>query len=660
MTDAFFGDEPAPYDQVIIPLSGGTKLSARLWRPQGATARVPVVLEWIPYRQSDATAVGDSMVHGYFALNGLASIRVDIRGSGNSDGLLVDEYTRQEQDDACEVIAWLAAQPWCNGRVGMIGISWGGFAGLQVAARRPPALKAVITCCSTDDRYRDDVHFMGGALLADGLQWGSGLLLQLGRPPDPAHVGDRWMEMWQHRLDDLSPPLHAWLSHMERDAFWKHGSVCEDYSAIQCPVYAVGGWTDGYCDAVLRLMEKLEAPRKGLIGPWTHIYPNWGTPGPAIGFLQECMRWWRQWLLDEETGIMEEPALRMWLGRDLRPHPRDLQIDGRWMTVPQWPCEAATQCLHLGDRHLVPEPSGVTAPVRVDTPQTLGIMGGEWCPLDGGGNGPEFQGDNRHDDVASVCYDSGPLATPLDLVGPARLQLDVSLEGPVATLTVRLNEVTPDGISARITFAVRRIRRPEGVDAGQRFSCEIDLKSVAYSFSPGNRIRVAFSTTYWPMVWPEHGQAAVTIHPESAVLILPGLPAQTAFDPPAFGPPSCARPIASEEITQGATVRTVTWDIATGNTELTSLSTRPTRKLGDLTMGGRGKHQYRISSHDGGSCQASFESTQFYRRAEWDVLTSVRSDLSWIDGKLFLTSTMKAHHNGNSFFEREWKSYFLY
>ena len=318
MENAYLGDAPAPYEQITITLSDGVVLTGRLWLPERpAAAKVPVVLEWIPYRQSDNTAVGDSMVHGYFAMSGIASVRVDLRGSGNSEGLLHDEYLKQEQDDACEVIAWLAAQEWCNGKVGLIGISWGGFAGLQIAARRPPALKAIVTCCSTDDRYSDDVHFMGGGLLIDGLQWGAGLFAQLGRPADPAHVGARWRDIWMNRLENLKPPLASWLAHMQRDDFWKHGSICEDYDAIRCPVYAVTGWTDGYSDPVLRLMQNLKGPRKGLIGPWTHMYPNWGVPGPKIGFLEECMRWWRHWLLDEPTGIMDEPMLRLWVGEDL-------------------------------------------------------------------------------------------------------------------------------------------------------------------------------------------------------------------------------------------------------------------------------------------------------------------------------------------------------
>ncbi|MFK8253315.1 CocE/NonD family hydrolase [Ancylobacter terrae] len=661
MDNAYLHDEPAPYEQIAITLSDGVVLTGRLWRPeQPAADKVPVVLEWIPYRQSDNTAIGDSMVHGYFAQNGIASVRVDLRGSGNSEGLLFDEYLKQEQDDACEVIAWLAAQEWCNGKVGIIGISWGGFAGLQIAARRPPALKAIVTCCSTDDRYADDVHFMGGGLLIDGMQWGAGLFAQLGRPADPAHVGERWRDIWLNRLENLTPPLASWFAHMERDAFWKHGSVCEDYGAIDCAVYAVTGWADGYSDPVLRLMQNLKGPRKGLIGPWTHMYPNWGVPGPTIGFLDECMRWWRHWLLDEPTGIMDEPMLRLWVGEDLKPHPRFPQIGGRWIGVPGWPCEGAPLALHLDDRMLAPEPAVRAAAVRVDTPQHLGAYAGEWCPLDGGGDGPEFQADNRPDDALSLCWDTPVLAAPVEIVGIPRLTLDIAMDGARATVIVRLNEIAPDGTSARVTFAIRRVRRPQGVAAGERFACEIPLKGVAYRFRPGSRIRLAVSTTYWPMVWPEHRDGAITLYPDATALLLPGMPETAVHDLPGFSPPVSAAPIPSEDIEPGDIIRRVTWDATSGASELVNTNQRKTWKLGELTLGGRGLHGYAILPDDPASAKAWFESVQRYERPGWAIRLETRTDVFWEDGRLMLESDYKAFENGAPVFSRHWRHGFDY
>jgi putative CocE/NonD family hydrolase len=471
--DGLSATAAAEYQQVWIPMPDGAIFAGRLWLPPDlAQSRVPVVLEWIPYRQSDLTAVSDSMLHGWFAQHGIAALRVDLRGSGNSDGTLHDEYTSQEQDDAVAIIAWAAAQSWCNGSVGMIGISWSGFAALQVAARRPPALKAIITCCSTDNRYTDDVHHMGGCLLTDGLQWGTGFFNQIARPPDPAHVGPRWREMWHARLAALEPPLATWLAHPQYDAYWKQGSICEDYAAITCPVYAVGGWTDGYSDAVLRLMASLSVPRKALIGPWTHVYPTWGTPGPPVGFLQECLRWWRHWLVGEQTGVMDEPGLRLWMGEHLQPRARGPAIGGEWFTLPAWPVDGPVHHFHLNPAPMSLDTAASTvthAPLAIDTPQHCGLFAGEWCPLDGGGDAPEFQADQRQDDALSLSFDSAVLEEPLQVTGKPELRVTLSLQAERALLASRLCEVAPDGTSARITFARGAIQTFD-VAQGRRLS----------------------------------------------------------------------------------------------------------------------------------------------------------------------------------------------
>ncbi|MCB2174053.1 CocE/NonD family hydrolase, partial [bacterium] len=283
-------------ENVWIPMPDGVRLAARLWLPRDSeTTPVPAILEYIPYRKRDSTRSRDTQIYSYFAGHGYAGVRVDIRGSGDSDGVLLDEYLQQELDDGLAILQWLERQPWCNGRIGMMGISWGGFNGLQIAALRPPQLKAVISVSSTDDRYADDVHHMGGCLLGDNLSWASTMFSYNSCPPDPAVVGGRWRDMWFARLRGSGLWLEKWLRHQRRDAYWRHGSVCEDFAAIQCPVMAVSGWADGYSNAVFRLLEGLSVPCRGLVGPWGHKYPHVGQPGPAIGFLQEAVRWWDTW-----------------------------------------------------------------------------------------------------------------------------------------------------------------------------------------------------------------------------------------------------------------------------------------------------------------------------------------------------------------------------
>ena len=411
-------------ENLFITLSDGCRLAARIWLPADAERNpVPAILEYLPYRKRDGTAERDHLTHPYFAGNGYACIRVDMRGSGESDGLLDDEYLKQEQDDCLEVLKWIAAQPWCTGSIGMIGISWGGFNGLQVAARRPAELKAVISLCSTDDRYADDIHFMGGCLLNDNLQWASVMLGYMSRTPDKALLGDAWRDVWLKRLNHQPLLVAHWLRHQRRDELWKHGSICEDWSAITCPVYLVGGWADGYSNTISRMLAHLQCPKKGLIGPWAHKYPHFAKPGPQIGFLQESLRWWDKWLKGIETGIMDEPEYRVWMEEPERPLAYYDERPGRWVAEPQWPSpniEVRTLALNAGGRLAEkPEPESLAETL---SPQSVGEGCGAWC---GFGIGPERPLDQRVDDGRSLCFDSEPLPARLEIMGAPQVTLEL-------------------------------------------------------------------------------------------------------------------------------------------------------------------------------------------------------------------------------------------
>jgi hypothetical protein len=478
-----------------IPMRDGTRLAARLWLPDDAEQTpVPALLEYLPYRKRDGTAERDSRTHPWYAAHGYASVRVDIRGSGESEGVLTDEYSQQELDDGVDVIAWLATQPWCSGAVGMFGISWGGFNALQVAALRPPALKAIVTICSTDDRYADDVHYMGGAKLDAGFGWASFIFSDICHPPDPALVGERWREMWLERLDALPLFLERWLRHQRRDAYWRHGSVCEDFSAIRCAVYAVGGWTDGYTNAIPRLLEHLEAPRKGLIGPWAHAYPHFALPGPQIGYLQETLRWWDHWLKGRDSGVMDEPMLHAWMTDSVKPATHHETLPGRWVTEPSWPPPSRERRrLHLTDGGLSTAAAAL-APRAVCSPMSLGRQSGSWCPF---GRGEDQAGDQRPDDALSLVFDTPPLDETMEILGAPVLTLDIASDKPLATLIARLCDVRPDGESLRVSFGVLNLTHrdshaePSPLAPGQRYRVQIKLNDAGASFPAGHRLRLA-------------------------------------------------------------------------------------------------------------------------------------------------------------------------
>ena len=540
------------FENIWIPLGDGTRLAARLWLPEDAESdRVPALLEYLPYRKRDGTAERDALTHPWLAGHGYGCVRVDTRGSGESEGVLSDEYSQQELDDALEVIAWLAAQSWCSGAVGMFGISWGGFNALQVAALRPPALKAIVTLCSTDDRYADDVHYMGGAKLNAGFGWAGFFFADMCRPPDPALVGERWREMWLQRLEALPLFLERWLGHPCRDAYWRHGSVCEDFSAIQCPVWAVGGWTDGYTNAIPRLLEHLKVPRKGLIGPWAHAYPHFALPGPQIGFLQEMVRWWDHWLKGKDSSVMDEPMLRAWMTDSVKPAKHHETLPGRWVGEPSWPPpERETRRLFLTDNGLVRTPGKMTAH-DVCSPLTLGTHAGQWCPF---GRGEDQADDQREDDALSMVFETPPLEEAIEILGAPVVTLEIASDRPIAHLIARLCDVRPGGESLRVSFGVLNLthrgshEHPAPLVPGQRYRVEIKLNDAGAVFPAGHRLRLALSTSYWPMVWPAPEQATVTI--VSGALDLPARPARAESLPP-LPEPEMAPPDKPRQIRPG-------------------------------------------------------------------------------------------------------------
>ena len=524
-----FPREVEVLDPIFIELSDGIKLSARIWLPKDAVENnVPAILEYLPYRRQDGTADRDAVTHPYFAGHGYASVRVDMRGSGDSEGVLLGEYLKQEQDDALEIIDWITSQEWCTGKVGMIGISWGGFNGLQVAARQPEALKAIVSICSTDDRYTDDIHHMGGCLLNDNPAWNSYMFSLNTSPPDPSVVGNKWHDMWVGRLKGSGMWLLDWMEHQTRDEFYKHGSVCEDYNKIKAAVYAVGGWADGYSNTVFRLLSNLKSPCKGLVGPWAHKYPHFAEPGPAIGFLQECLRWWDYWLKDIDTGIMDEEPLRAWIQDTVPPSTYYKDRPGKWVSEPNWPSE---NIRNLTFQLSTPQPmlKSELGPkghdkFEVNSPMTVGLMAGQWCPH---GLDPDGPGDQRVEEAGSVVFDTEPLSEPLNILGAPIVDLELSSDKSVAMIAVCLSEVLPDGGVTRISYGLLNLthrdsnENPELLTPGEAYSIKVQLNEAGHKFSKGNRIRIAISNVYWPIAWPSPERSTLSITPNTATLMLP-------------------------------------------------------------------------------------------------------------------------------------------
>ena len=638
-------------EHMWITLADGCRLAARIWLPEDADSDpVPAVLEYIPYRKNDGTALRDAPIHHHFAGHGYASVRVDMRGSGDSDGILEDEYLLQEQLDGVEVVAWLAAQPWCTGRVGIIGKSWGGFNGLQIAAHDPPALAAVISVCSTDDRYSDDVHYMGGCLLSwDSLSWATTMLAINAQPPDPAVVGERWREHWLARVAATPPYSAAWTSHQRRDEFWKQGSVCEDLSAITCPVYMVGGWDDAYRDAIFRFVAGYPGESRALIGPWGHLYPQSGAPGPAIGFLQECVRWWDRWLKDVDNGIEHEPKVRAWMQEPVEPAPWYEQREGRWVAEPSWPAPGIEQHrLALGAGTLGGAPGG---PVELthESPQAMAGDAGAWM---GRGEPGDFAGDQRADDGAWLSFTSEPLAERWELLGVPSLAVTVACDRPQALIAVRVCDVAPGGASTLVTRGVLNLTHRDGhelpvpLEPGRRYAVEIALGSVGYAVPAGHRLRVSVASAFWPAVWPSPAPVALTIIAGAgSALSLPVRapreepPVPRHFAEPEEAPlPAVARGVVTHS-------RALARDVLTGRVDLVQDSAEsPTRLLADgLEYSSRDRDGWSIVEGDPLSASIRCERTLTLGRGEWRTRVEAVATMTSTATDFVLTNALDAY-----------------
>ncbi|MGE3877346.1 MAG: CocE/NonD family hydrolase, partial [Parvibaculaceae bacterium] len=574
-------------DPFWIGLADGTRIAATLWRPK-TEAKVPVVAEMIPYRRRDGTLFRDAEIHPYWAGFGIACCRADIRGSGDSDGILADEYLPREQEDACEIIAALARESWCNGNVGMTGISWGGFNSLQVAARQPPALKAIITLCSTDDRYADDVHYMGGALLTENEMWSNFMLVKNAMPPDPQIVGDAWRDMWRKRLEANTSWSEHWLAHQRRDAYWKQGSVCEDIAGIRCAVLAVCGWEDSYSNSVPRLLEGLSGPKMAIMGPWSHAFPCRGDPGPHIGYLQEGLRWWKHWLAGETTGIMDEPQYRIYAIGEERPRPWYETHAGRWIAEEAWPSpriDWQTRYLNAGALALTPE-TGATLSVR--SPATAGTDCGRWGGY--GGTSPDLAIDQRREDGQALCFDTEPLAEDTTLLGAPEITLALTVDAPKVNLAARLCDVYPDGTSALMTYGVLNLSHrdshefPEDCPVGKPFTIALKLNDFARIVPKGHRIRLSLATQHWFILWPQPTLATAAIASGVSTVRLPLRPQGPRDKAVTFEPAEISPPIAATAITPGGSTKTVEDDIATGFRTIRLKTDHGTHRIDDRNI----------------------------------------------------------------------------
>jgi len=476
----------------------GVRLAVNLLTSSGwRTRRSPVILEYLPYRKDDWSAESDIDLHSFWVRQGYVVARVDVRGTGRSQGHLPDrEYSDQELQDGDAVIAWLAKQSWSNGSVGMMGISWGGFNSIQMAMRRPPALKALIAVCATDDLFKDDIHYIDGLMHADEFELAMDLQTMMTRAPrfplDEASL---------HQRFDADPWFLLYLQHQRGGPFWDRASLRPDYSRIQIPVFVIGGFDDGYRDSIPRMLENLAGPRRGLIGPWNHSYPHEPDFGPAVEWRDITLRWWDHWLKGTENGVEKEPMLTAYLRHSYLPSLDIKEIPGEWRSFDSWPVNPTQQQLwFLNREHGLGLQPSVSSTDSLRYEPSSGIEAGFWWG--------ELAVDQRPLDAMGLVYDSVPLENGLAILGEPIAHLLASSSAPVADWMVRLEDIAPTGEATLITGAGlsgaqrESMRDPTPLTPGQRYPLTVQLHFTSWVFPKGHRIRVAVSNALWPMIWP--------------------------------------------------------------------------------------------------------------------------------------------------------------
>jgi putative CocE/NonD family hydrolase len=495
-----------------VPTRSGVELGATITRPATA-GKFPVLVWYDPYR-SGADGHPSPMAR-YFARRGYAFVNLNVRGTGNSQGVSKDEYTVEETQDGYDAIAWLAEQPWSSGKVGMLGASYSGFNTLQVAATPPPALKAIAPAYFTDRRYTDDCHYKGGCLRGyyDMLTYGLNMVAMNALPPFKEAVGEQWSALWQARLEESEPYLLKWLAHPVEDDYWAVGSIAGQYHQIKAATMLIGGWHDGYVNPPLRIYWALQAPRKLLMGPWSHTYPDRSHCGPRINIYFELLRWWDHWLKDMDNGVTEEPAVQVYEQGYEPPLTDRTTIAGQWRMRGDLP-QDEPQVLYLGDNALTDRPASQTGSASVPYLPAASRNGGLWDA----GVPFTLPGEQTEDSARAINFTTPPLDSELAIFGNPTFSLFISADVTVIPVAVRLLEVAPDGTSVLVTKSILNTTRREGMDnpkplvPGEITQVAFHLEATAWRFSRGNRIRVSINGSDFPNVWPTPQAGRLTAH----------------------------------------------------------------------------------------------------------------------------------------------------
>ncbi|HSP56790.1 MAG TPA: CocE/NonD family hydrolase, partial [Halomonas sp.] len=438
----------------------------------------------------------------------------------------------------------------------------------------------------------------------------------------------------------------------------------------QCPVYAVSGWADGYCNAVFRLLEGIDVPRKGLVGPWAHKYPHLGVPGPAIGFLQESLRWWDQWLKGVDTGIMDEPMLRLWMQESVPPSARYDERPGRWVAEPDWPSpNIRPSAFRLTVGHdLLPVGEGGEETqdddegyLDIRSPLSVGLYAGKWCSYNAP---PDLPHDQRDEDGGSLIFQSARLEAPLEICGGPVVELELAADQPVAMVALRISDIAEDDKATRVSYGLLNLthrdsdEHPEPLEPGKRYRVRIALKHIAQQFAAGHAIRLSLSTSYWPLAWPAPQPARLTVWPGLSRLILPLREPRPAEEAAllAFADPEGAPPLAKTLLQPTQESWCVIRDLANDKTTLAVVHDEGRYRIDEINLeiAARVSERYSYSYGNYDSLSGWTEWNRSFKRGDWEVHTLTRTLLTSDADNFRIRATLDAWEGDTRVYARTW------
>jgi len=628
--------------KVWVPMDDGTRVALTLYLPDASgDGPFPAVVESLPYRKDDDCFARDYRTYTHLAERGIAGVRIDIRGTGASTGIIEDEYVEQEQLDNLRVMEWLESRNWCDGNLGMWGISWGGFSALQTAVLQPPQLKAIVAMHATHDRFACDVHYTGGsAHAAEQLDWPGSMITTNALPPDPEIFGEGWFEEWMRRLEGTPQWPFEWLRHQQRDNYWLHGSPCGDYQAIRCPTLLIGGWLDGYVDGMVAMAEHLSCPTRTLIGPWGHHRPATGVPAPTLDHFDLLARWFGHHLRGDDNGVMDMPPVTVYV-RTEPPYDAD-EVPGYWRSEDAWPPEGQIDVtLDLAD--LAYETTAWSGP------HWVGSHAPFWDP------GGFHTTDPAADDASSMRFDTAPFPETTEILGIASISARVTTDREVGLLAARLLAVDPEGHAHLICRASRNLVFPNDLSTpvrptpNQPFQVTFPLRATSAVIPAGWYLRLSLSGADFPVAWPPGERFTLIVDPVGSSLVLPVVGRRGA-DRTLEIPSAPEPPYAPVETTRSDGE----WSVSTdGPTNTFRMIRGGSETQPGLTYATDQWWTVSVDDYAPGTTRAQTTSVASLERPGWSVTTEGRL---LVEGRdvFEVTVELSARHNDVEVFRRTW------